>query len=465
MTKAKNSAQRKKEAKLRRMAQEAEPAKQKTATQSGSASGPAPGPAPPVAGPSHGPAQVLEAGPAAGTDPGPTGTSPAPPRDPRRGAATRPYQDAPNLEPWMRQTVVLKLKDVDGRKPDMNQGTFGKKMVLEQGFAKPEVTSISSFWSGVFFVTFASIEICKRYWERVKTAGADSPFGHFVWNCPIQREERRITVSMRNPHIPGRDITTFLQRFCTVVRDPAHILDENGFWTSKWSVIVRLHKDAASPDGVMHLPQIFSLGNSSGLIYYPDMPQTCRRCGLKGHGAKDCKELACRTCRVAGHETKDCPRKDVCNLCFKGHHIYRDCPDRERSYASVAAKRRADANPAPPPPPPTPAVAAPAAKQKEPKTQTQKKKEVVPQRKRKQKDGHNAEASKKIGVEVLEDRLLDEEDEMEQSAEDLVSDAESDGFPDSVEVALLDRLVEEGLLELPEPTAPIEEKPPDGIGN
>lgn len=151
MTKAKNSAQRKKEAELRRMAQEAEPAKQTTATQSGSVSGPALDPAPPVAGPSHGPAQVLEAGPAAGTDPGPTGTSPDPPRDPRRGAATRPYQDAPNLEPWMRQTVVLKLKDVDGRKPDMNQGTFGKKMVLEQGFAKPEVTSISSFWSGVFF--------------------------------------------------------------------------------------------------------------------------------------------------------------------------------------------------------------------------------------------------------------------------------------------------------------------------
>lgn len=95
--------------------------------------------------------------------------------------------------------------------------------------------------------------------------------------------------------------------------------------------------------------------------------------------------------------------------------------------------------------------------------------QLVPQRKRKQKDGHNAEASKKIGVEVLEDRLLDEEDEMEQSAEDLVSVAESDvessGFPDSVEVALLDRLLEEGLLELLEPTAPIEEKPPDGIGN
>ncbi|XP_075684311.1 uncharacterized protein LOC142652550 [Rhinoderma darwinii] len=177
-------------------------------------------------------------------------------------------------------------------------------MLLDQGFAKPETISIQAFMTGMFFVTFASINICRRYWEMVKAARPESPFSRFVGNCPVQREERRVTVSMRNPHTPGKDITTLLKRFCTVVREPTHILNGLGFWTGKWSVIVRLNKDSSAEDGLQHLPQSFSLGNSYGLIYYPDMPQICRRCSKKGHSMKDCKEDACKNCRVTGHETK-----------------------------------------------------------------------------------------------------------------------------------------------------------------
>ncbi|XP_075704678.1 zinc finger CCHC domain-containing protein 3-like [Rhinoderma darwinii] len=186
--------------------------------------------------------------------------------------------------------------------------------------------------TGMFFVTFASINICRRYWEMVKAARPESPFSRFVGNCPVQREERRVTVSMRNPHTPGKDITTLLKRFCTVVREPTHILNGLGFWTGKWSVIVRLNKDSSAEDGLQHLPQSFSLGNSYGLIYYPDMPQICRRCSKKGHSVKDCKEDACKNCRVTGHETKDCPKRTMCNLCGQAAHSYKDCPKRDRSW-------------------------------------------------------------------------------------------------------------------------------------
>ncbi|XP_075715661.1 uncharacterized protein LOC142750545 [Rhinoderma darwinii] len=258
------------------------------------------------------------------------------PQTSRQEAGRKPSQGAPFLEPWMRQTVVLKLKEVDGRVPDMSWEVFASKMVLDHGFSKAETVSIHSFFTGMFYITFASINICKHYWEMVKAAKPDFPFARFVGNCPVQREERRVTISMRNPHIPTNDITTFLKHFCTVVRDPTHILDGIGFWTGKWSVIVRLHKDSSAPDRVQDLPQAFSLGNSSGLIFYPDMPQTCRKCSLKGHGIRDCKAPACRICRVAGHEMKDCPKKTICNLCGQADHVYKDCPMRVRTYASVA---------------------------------------------------------------------------------------------------------------------------------
>ncbi|XP_040285795.1 zinc finger CCHC domain-containing protein 3-like [Bufo bufo] len=258
-------------------------------------------------------------------------TDPAAPVPPKQQEGQKPGPGSPPLEPWMRQTVVLKLKEVDGRAPDMSQDVFGKKMVLDQGFAKPEVTSIHSPFAGMFWITFASVAICKRYWEMVKAAQPDSPFRRFVGSYPVQREERRVTVAMRNPHIPGKDIVTYLKRFCTMVRDPTHILNGNGFWTGKWSVIVCLNRDPTDPDGVQHLPPTFSLGNSQALIYYFDMPQTCRKCGKKGHKLSDCKEAACWICHVAGHETRDCPKKTACNLCGLASHIYKDCPQRERT--------------------------------------------------------------------------------------------------------------------------------------
>ncbi|KAM5138176.1 LOW QUALITY PROTEIN: uncharacterized protein ACMZJ9_016764 [Mantella aurantiaca] len=245
---------------------------------------------------------------------------------------------APTLEPWMKQTVVLKLKEVDGRIPDLTPEVFGKKCILDQGFTKAETLSVQSFVKGVFYITFMSLHICQRYWEKVKAAGPDSILGKFLANSPIQREERRVTVSMRNPHTPGKDINTFLQRFCTVVKEPSRIPEANGFWTGKWTAVCRLRRYPLGD--LQHLPPCYSLGSSAGILHYADKPQTCRRCGKIGHVGRNCSEPACRYCRAAGHEAKDCPRSKTCNLCGLADHIYKDCPQRARTYAGALIRGR-----------------------------------------------------------------------------------------------------------------------------
>ncbi|XP_077327689.1 uncharacterized protein LOC143962233 [Lithobates pipiens] len=75
--------------------------------------------------------------PASTSQPGPA--KPSPPAD-----------GPPTLESWMKQTVVLQLKEVDGRVPDMTPEIFGKKMILEQGFSKAETLSVQAFTRELF---------------------------------------------------------------------------------------------------------------------------------------------------------------------------------------------------------------------------------------------------------------------------------------------------------------------------
>ncbi|XP_073451414.1 uncharacterized protein [Aquarana catesbeiana] len=260
------------------------------------------------------------------TTPAPAGSS-----LPRPAKLYLPADGLPILEPWMKQTVMLQLKEVDGRVPDITLVIFGKKMILEQGFCKAETLSVQTFTKGIFFITFVSFQVCRQFWEIVKTCGAESPFRNFVANCPIQRDEVRVT--MRNPHTQGKDIVTYLQRFCIVAKDPVRILNANGFWIGKCTVFCRPRRDSSGD--LQHLQPCFSLGNSAGSLYYSSMPHNCIRCGHPGHVGKDCTELVCRFCWVAGRETKDCLRPKACNLCGLAEQVFKDFPKRTWTYVGA----------------------------------------------------------------------------------------------------------------------------------
>lgn len=92
-------------------------------------------------------------------------------------ADKRSNQQAPALELWKCQNVVFR------RVPDMSNDVFCKNMLVDQSFCKAEHLSIHASVTG----TFASINICRRYWEAVKAAGPEFPFSLFVGNSPIQK--------------------------------------------------------------------------------------------------------------------------------------------------------------------------------------------------------------------------------------------------------------------------------------
>ncbi|XP_075696976.1 uncharacterized protein LOC142662650 [Rhinoderma darwinii] len=129
--------------------------------------------------------------------------------------------------------------------------------------------------------------------------------------CATDSEERQVTVSVRNPHTPGKHVAAFLRRYCTVVRSPTKILNGLGFWTGNWSVTVRLRKDPSTSDGLQHLPQRCTLGDSEGLITYSDMPEIDSKMGQKKN---ECTISFCSICTMIGHEAKSCPSKETCDI-------------------------------------------------------------------------------------------------------------------------------------------------------
>ncbi|CAN2390365.1 hypothetical protein PRIEUP_LOCUS401, partial [Pristimantis euphronides] len=150
-------------------------------------------------------------------------------KTPQQEGSKKSTDETPSLEPWLRQTLALKLKEVDGKIPDMDQGVFGKKMVLDQGLFKSKVLCRSALFNGLFLITLSqciTADATERWYNlQLRTppllnSGALAPLS-----------ERRVTVLMRNPHIPGEN--TFLSCYCQVIREPTHILDVNGFWTGK----------------------------------------------------------------------------------------------------------------------------------------------------------------------------------------------------------------------------------------
>ncbi|MBN3271852.1 ZCHC3 protein, partial [Polyodon spathula] len=135
-----------------------------------------------------------------------------------------------------------------------------------------------------------------------------------------------VNVHMFNPFVPAEDVSTFLKRYCKVVRPPEKEIDEFGLWTGTWKVWARFRPSEEGFEGVRHPPSAFSIGTNRGYLYYPGQPRVCRKCNEMGHEAEACNDVYCRNCKKKGHSSKDCKEKRKCNLCGSVNHLYFKCP-------------------------------------------------------------------------------------------------------------------------------------------
>ena len=85
--------------------------------------------------------------------------------------------------------------------------------------------------------------------------------------------------------------------------------------------------------GIEYPPASFYIGGVKGYLYFYGQPKTCRRCGEEGHIAASCPNTFCRNCLEAGHLARDCKKPKSCNLCDSIEHMFKDCPDRHKTYA------------------------------------------------------------------------------------------------------------------------------------
>uniref|UniRef100_A0A673WJB3 CCHC-type domain-containing protein n=1 Tax=Salmo trutta TaxID=8032 RepID=A0A673WJB3_SALTR len=100
-------------------------------------------------------------------------------------------------------------------------------------------------------------------------------------------------------------------------------MDYDGMWNGNRKYAVRFRTRTG---GIEYPPASFYIGGVKGYLYFYGQPKTCRRCGEEGHIAALCPNTFCRNCLEAGHLARDCKKPKSCNLnCFEAGHLARDC--------------------------------------------------------------------------------------------------------------------------------------------
>ncbi|KAG1928992.1 hypothetical protein F2P79_023214 [Pimephales promelas] len=252
---------------------------------------------------------------------------------------SRPEEREPAMMVRLRNTVRVELKK-DAK--DVVKQRFGRDFFVKEvlkglfNISPAEVFCLQDFMAtGFMDLAFFALKDCVSFFEAWKKKE-----GHLLMDglqvLPIFAQDFiPLTVHIYNPFVEDGDVLAFIARYCETVRGGERLRDRHGIWNGKRRYLVKLRLDPSTAGSVVHPPGSFSIGSNRGFLYYPGQPVYCRRCGEKGHMKMECKGEKCRFCGRADHEAAACTAPKLCNLCGSEEHLYRGCPARKKSYASL----------------------------------------------------------------------------------------------------------------------------------
>lgn len=176
----------------------------------------------------------------------------------------------------------------------------------------------------------------RRCMDTCKEKEASEPFSNFQVVPLCRLDLKVITVHIYNPYVGDDSIVAFLGRFGKVSPGVRYLRDGYGIWSGRRQFRVALNRDPEGADKLVHPPAYFSIGVDRGYLFYSGQPSFCRHCRSFGHLATGCNLLKCRNCGKPGHGAANCREARVCNGCGKQGHLFKDCPNRQRTYAEAA---------------------------------------------------------------------------------------------------------------------------------
>ncbi|KAK3566663.1 hypothetical protein QTP86_002377 [Hemibagrus guttatus] len=192
--------------------------------------------------------------------------------------------------------------------------------------------------AGFLDVTFSAFSDCSFFFDQCSRLPEEESLRGLRLVPLFAMDEVPVTVHLYNPFVADEDIRAFLGRYCSSVAAGERIRGRFDIWNGKRRFLPRLKVDPSSPGGLLHPPGSFTIGPHRGYLHYPGQPLYCRRCGALGHTKERCMGRRCCSCGAKGHSAADCGAPKTCSLCGSEEHLYRYCPARKKTFASLFAE-------------------------------------------------------------------------------------------------------------------------------
>ncbi|XP_045544673.1 zinc finger CCHC domain-containing protein 3 [Salmo salar] len=194
--------------------------------------------------------------------------------------------------------------------------TFGRNILM--GYLNLQVKDVLCLQGNpmekAYDVTFHVEEKHDDIMKKVREGKGARPLCHYEVTSLARNNFRVVTVTMYNPHVKDEEVRAFLGRYVENVSSARHLRDSLGFWNGRRGFQALLRED----------------------------PKGLGRCMAYGHILASCNTRKCKFCGSGEHEAKDCDEPKACHGCGSSAHLWRECPARQRSYASAAGGRTGD---------------------------------------------------------------------------------------------------------------------------